>query len=395
MAKAKKIKVKVKRNLPIKKSVVKEKSKSEISANLVIPKIKIIGIGGAGGNALNRLDGAVKNAETIAINTDAQDLKSTKAHKKIQIGKELTLGRGAGMDPQLGENSALLSKDEILKALEGAELIFITCGLGGGTGSGAAPVVAQLARSLNILTIAIVTLPFSFEGEERKNIAQNAWDKLNQSCDSLITISNDRIFNLISRDTSLKKAFWQIDEVLREGVKAIIDLIIKPGLINVDFADLKTIIQNSGPSLIGIGTSAGKERAIKAANLAISSPLLNLTIENARKLLFNISSRGDLTMFEIQQAAKAITSAVSPNAKIIFGTSLDYSLTKNKLKIVVIAGDFEGRNASTENLNAKLEIKFEEQKKEPTLAKDLLEERIKPFEEFEEPTFLRKKKKLA
>jgi len=299
------------------------------------------------------------------------------------------------MDPQLGENSALLSKDEILKALEGAELIFITCGLGGGTGSGAAPVVAQLARSLNILTIAIVTLPFSFEGEERKNIAQNAWDKLNQSCDSLITISNDRIFNLISRDTSLKKAFWQIDEVLREGVKAIIDLIIKPGLINVDFADLKTIIQNSGPSLIGIGTSAGKERAIKAANLAISSPLLNLTIENARKLLFNISSRGDLTMFEIQQAAKAITSAVSPNAKIIFGTSLDYSLTKNKLKIVVIAGDFEGRNASTENLNAKLEIKFEEQKKEPTLAKDLLEERIKPFEEFEEPTFLRKKKKLA
>ena len=275
MTKAKKIKVKVKRNLTVKKPMVKEKSKTEVSTQLVIPRIKIIGIGGAGGNALNRLDGEIKNAETIAINTDAQDLKLTKARKKIQIGKELTLGRGAGMNPQLGENAALLSKDEILKTLEGAELIFITCGLGGGTGSGAAPVVAQLARSLNILTIAIVTLPFSFEGEERKNIAQNAWEKLNQSCDSLITISNDRIFNLISRDTSLKKAFWQIDEVLREGVKAIIDLIIKPGLINVDFADLKTIIQNSGPSLIGIGTSSGKERAIKAANLAISSPLLN------------------------------------------------------------------------------------------------------------------------
>lgn len=363
-------------------------------SNLSLPKIKLVGIGGAGGNALTRINGLIRGLETIALNTDLQDLQLTKATKKIQIGKQTTLGRGSGMDPEIGRRSAEESKEEIAKALEGAELVFLTCGLGGGTGSGGAPVVAEIARSLGILTVAIVTWPFSFEGKERAEVARLSHSLLKERVDALVTVSNDRIFNLIDANTSLKKAFWEIDGILREGIQAIHDLIMKPGLINVDFADLKTIVKNSGDALLGIGMAAGKDRAEKAALQAIQSPLLDLTIENAKGVLFNISSRGDLNMVEVQQVAKTITNSIAEDARVIFGANTDHLLAKDKLKVVVIATGFNRSQAASPLPFNRLTPTEEKQEELSLISRDVLKEKIEPFESLEEePAFLRRLKK--
>ncbi len=361
-----------------------------------LPKIKLVGIGGAGGNALTRMQGLLRGVETIALNTDVQDFKMCEASRKIQIGKAAASGRGAGMNPEIGRQSAEESSEEIEKVLEGAELVFVTCGLGGGTGSGAAPVVARIARSKGILCVAIVTMPFSFEGSERHHIATQAWSQLHESVDALITVSNDRVFNVIAADTSLKKAFWHIDEILREGVRAIYDVIMKPGLINVDFADVKSILQNSGSALLGMGMARGKDRAQDAAKRAIASPLLDMTIENAHRVLFHIASREDLTMFEVQQAAQTVTSSISQDARVIFGATFDHSLEKGDLKITVIASGFDEPQKSFTGralpLYERKETNQFKQEEEPIAQKDILGEKIKQFENLDEPAFLRRKK---
>jgi cell division protein FtsZ len=371
-----------------------------------LPKMKIIGIGGAGGNALNRIYGNIKGIDTIALNTDVQDLRFTRADYKIQIGKNITFGRGAGMNPEMGRKSAEESKDEIAAALQGAELAFITCGLGGGTGSGAAPVVAELCRSLNMVTIAVVTMPFTFEGKERSQIAQSAWNALVANVDALITVHNDRIFSIIDANTSLKKAFWHVDEILREGIRAVSDLIIKPGLINVDFSDLKAVVQHAGPALLGIAVASGKDRAESGAERAIANPLVDGSVDNARRVLLNITACGDLSMIEVQRVAQVITERVNPSAKIIFGASFDSSLGKGNMKVTVVACDFDSgsqpslieeppqspllRRVNTDLLHSEDAAAA----KNSPLLKDMLGEKIKPFENFEDqPAFLRKKKR--
>ncbi len=361
-----------------------------------LPKMKVIGIGGAGGNALTRMQGLLRGVETIALNTDAQDFKTCEASRKIQIGRTAAAGRGAGMNPDIGRQSAEESKDEIEQALAGAELVFLTCGLGGGTGSGAAPVVARIARSRGILCVAVVTMPFSFEGSERHHIATQAWSQLHEAVDALITVSNDRVFNVIAPDTSLKKAFWHIDEILREGVRAAFDVIMKPGLINVDFADVKSILQNSGSALLGIGTARGKDRATNAAQRAIASPLLDMTIENAHRVLFHIASREDLTMFEVQQAAQAITASIAQDARVIFGATFDHSLEKGDMKITVIASGFDEPQKSFTGRSLPLYDHKENavfgQDERTSAQKDALGEKMKQFENLEEPAFLRRKR---
>lgn len=406
---------KEKRQKPPKKTIKPEKSIKSVSNNgrgqgakseFLAPKIKILGVGGAGGNALSRINTVLSGLETIAFNTDIQDLKNCKASKRIQIGKETARGRGSGMDPEIGRRSAEEDREEISKSLEGAEMIFLTCGLGGGTGSGAAPVVAEIARSLGIIVVAVITLPFSFEGKERDAVARAARQKLLEKVDALVTVPNDRVFNIIDANTSLKKAFWQIDEILREGIQAIYDLVVRPGLINVDFADLKTIVKNSGEALLGMGLAEGKDRAVKAAQKAIQSPLLDTTIDHAKGVLFNISAHEDLTMIEVQQAAKTITGLISPDAKVIFGTSFDHRLPKNKIKVTVVATGFEANHNSHSPLpfdyaqgkpfNYSQEKRFGGDDKdidEVSRARDILKEKIRPFESLEDqPAFFRKNK---
>jgi cell division protein FtsZ len=376
--------------------------------HLSFPKMKIVGIGGAGGNALTRISAVVHGIETVALNTDAQDLRYTHAARRVQMGRKLTNGRGAGMNPEVGRQAAEESRDVITQALQGAELVFLTCGLGGGTGSGAAPAVAEMCRSLGMVTIAVVTLPFSFEGRERMRIAQAAWNGLLPNVDALITVNNDRVFTIIDANTSLKKAFWHLDEILREGIQAIADLVLKPGLINVDFADLKTTVQRSGPALLGIGVAEGDDRAVKAAERAITNPLVDATIDDAHRVLFNISAASDLTMVEVQQTAKAITERVSADAKIIFGANFDTTLGKGKVKVTVIASGFEkGKMAGGDTAyplpfssgadaapGARPESRTEEQRDASASSmRDALKEKMKPFESLEDqPAFLRKRR---
>jgi len=313
-------------------------------------KIKVVGVGGAGGNALTRMhDFFPRGVELIAINTDIQDLQENVARKKIYIGKQITKGLGAGMNPELGKQAAEENRDEIAKALEGADMIFITAGFGGGTGSGAAPVVAEIAQEMGILTAAIVTKPFSFEGLQRAQIAQDALVKLKDRVDTFITISNDKIFSVIDKDTSLRKAFEAIDEILKNAVLGITELIMSPGIINVDFADVKAIVQNSGPSIIGVGIGSGKDRAVGAARGALSSPLLETVIDGAKGVLFSISGHRDIKMSEVNEIAKTISENVDPNARIIFGTYHDRRLSKGNIKVTLIATGFGtsfGKNVS-------------------------------------------------
>jgi cell division protein FtsZ len=303
--------------------------------------IKVVGVGGAGGAGINRMiDAGVTGVEFIAVNTDAQALHNSKAQHKIHIGRETTRGLGAGADPSVGQKAAEESKDDIKKALQGADLVFITLGAGGGTGSGAAHIVAETAREMGILVVGVATKPFSFEGEKRRQNADWAITKLGQQVDTLITIPNDRLLQTIDRRTPLLETFKIADDVLRQGVQGISELITEHGLINLDFADVKTIMQNAGSALMGIGRASGENRAVQAAQQAIESPLLEVSIDGARGVLFNIAGGYDMSMHEINEAAEVITNAVAPDANIIFGATLKPEL-EDELIITVIATGFD------------------------------------------------------
>ena len=301
-------------------------------------KIKVIGVGGAGGTAVNRMiDGGVKGVEFLAVNTDVQALHYNKATTKIHIGKSITRGLGAGMNPELGRQAAEESQNEIRDILKDADMVFVTCGMGGGTGTGASPMVAEIARDLGALTVAVVTKPFSFEGAQRKNIADRGLTELSDKVDTIITIPNDKLLQSIDKNTSLLDAFTVDHEVLRQGVQGIAELITVPGLINVDFADVKAVMANAGSALMGIGQASGENKAIEAAKAAISSPLLEMSIEGARGVLFTVTGGPNLGMNEVNEAAK-----------IIFGTVIDEKL-KDEIKITVVATGFDGRiNSSSD-----------------------------------------------
>jgi len=304
-------------------------------------RIKVIGVGGAGGAAINRMvDAGVDGVEFIAINTDAQALHHSRAKVKIHIGKDATRGLGAGADPSVGERAAQESIDEIKKALEGADMVFVTIGAGGGTGSGAGHVVAQAAKELGILVVGFATKPFAFEGEKRRRNADQAIGNLRRAVDTLIIIPNDRLLQTIDRSTPLVEAFKVADDVLRQGVQGISDLITVHGLINLDFADVKAVMQSAGSALMGIGRASGEDRAVKAAQQAIESPLLEVSIDGARGILFNVIGGEDLSMHEINTAAETITNAADPDANIIFGATINPELN-GELIITVVATGFD------------------------------------------------------
>lgn len=302
-------------------------------------RIKVIGVGGAGSAAINRMiEAGVDGVEFVAVNTDAQALHNSKAQVKIHIGKDTTRGLGAGADPSVGENAAQESSEEIRKAVEGADMVFVTIGAGGGTGSGAGHIVAKIAKDLNILVVGFATKPFAFEGEKRRRNADLAIEKLRESVDTLIIIPNDRLLQTIDRATPLLEAFKVADDVLRQGVQGISDLITVHGLINLDFADVKTVMNNAGSALMGIGRASGENRAVQAAQQAIDSPLLEVSIDGARGILFNVIGGQDLSMHEINAAAEAITSAADPDANIIFGATINPDLDGEVIITVVATG---------------------------------------------------------
>ncbi len=368
-------------------------------------KIKVVGVGGGGGNAINRMiDSDLTNVDFIAINTDAQALYYNAAPHKINIGKAVTKGLGAGSNPETGKKAAEESSEEIRAALEGADMVFITAGMGGGTGSGAAPIIAETAKELGALTVAIVTKPFSFEGATRCKHAEQALEVLKERVDTLIVIPNDKILNIIDKKTPLTDAFTIVDDVLRQGIQGISDLITVGGLINVDFADVKTIMQNAGSALMGIGFGAGENRAVEAARAAIDSPLLELNIEGAHGIILNITGGNDLSMFEIDEAARIVTEYCSDDAHIIFGACINDAYT-GEVKVTVVATGFDEET--------QLQKMEEEQKKSirsgigmghgqrprPLGIKDALgQNKGKPRpmtkeEELEIPAFIRKKVK--
>lgn len=304
-------------------------------------KIKVVGVGGSGGSAVARMvESNIRGVEFLAFNTDVQALHHNPAAKKIHIGRTITRGLGAGMNPELGKRSAEESQNEIREALKDTDMIFITCGLGGGTGSGAAPIVASIAQDMGILTVAVVTKPFSFEGPQRKTIAEQAHAQLSKYVDTIITIPNDRILQIIDKKTSLLDAFKIVDDVLRQGVQGISELITVPGLINVDFADVKTIMSNTGSALMGIGIGTGENRAVEAAKSAISSPLLEISIDGARGILFTITGGAGLGMQEVADAAKVITSSADENVKVIFGAVVDERMGED-VRVTVVATGFD------------------------------------------------------
>ena len=303
-------------------------------------KIKVVGVGGSGGNAISRMKKAkIEGVELIAINTDLQDLKKTKTDLRLQIGQKITQGLGAGMNPEIGRKAALENKNEIKEILQETDLVFIAYGAGGGTGTGAGPVVAEIAKELGILTVAIVTRPFSFEGQARKKIAESGIKKLKEKVDSLIIISNDKLLSILPPSTPLWKALWVCDDTLRQAVQGISDLIILPGIINVNFADIKGVIENSGTALFGQGLAEGERRAETAARLAINSPFLDTSCKGAKGILFNISGEG-VGLSEIDEAARVITKEINPEAKVIFGAIQDEKLKKDQIKVTVIATGF-------------------------------------------------------
>jgi len=307
-------------------------------------KIKVVGVGGGGGNAVSRMSDAfnLKNVDFIAINTDSQDLDECRIKQKIYVGKNLTRGLGTGMNPELGRQAVEESRSEITEALKGADLVFITAGLGGGSGSGGSPGVAEVAREVGALTVGVVTKPFAFEGSQRARIANEALAKLKEKVDALIVIPNDRIFSVIQKDTPIIKAFEYIDDILKNAVQGVAEMIAEPGIINVDFADVKAIMQNAGSALVGIGVATGQDRAMTAVAQAINSPLLEASIEGAKGVLFAVTGTKNLKMSEINDVAKIITESVDPAAKIIFGAYYDRNLTKEQIKVTLVATGFNG-----------------------------------------------------
>lgn len=311
-------------------------------------KIKVVGVGGGGGSAINRMIASgIKGVGFVAINTDVQALHYNKATEKIHIGKTVTRGLGAGMNPDLGKNAAEETQNEIREVLKDCDMVFVTCGLGGGTGSGASPIVAQIAKDLGALTVAVVTKPFMFEGGQRKNIADRAYSELADKVDTIITISNDKLLQVIDKRTSLLDAFKIADDVLRQGVQGIAEIITVPGIINADFADVKAVMSNAGSALMGIGQASGENKAVEAAKDAINSNLLDMSIDGARGIVFTITGGPDLSMTEVSEAAKVITSAADEDAKIIFGAVVDEKM-KDQIKITVVATGFDGQASGRE-----------------------------------------------
>jgi cell division protein FtsZ len=305
--------------------------------------IKVVGVGGGGTNAVNRMvDAGLAGVEFIAVNTDAQALMMTDADVKIQVGAQVTRGLGAGADPEIGFAAAQESRDELKEALKGADMVFVTAGEGGGTGTGGAPVVAELGQELGALTVGVVTRPFAFEGRKRADQAERGIDQLRDRVDTLITIENDRLLQVVERQTSVVEAFGMADDILRQGVQGITDLITEPGLVNLDFADVRTIMRDAGSALMGIGRASGENRAAEAARTAVSSPLLEASIEGATGILLNITGGPDIGLFEVNEAAEVVTGAADQNANVIFGAVIDDSLG-GEVQVTVIATGFGGQ----------------------------------------------------
>jgi len=304
-------------------------------------RIRVVGVGGSGGNTINHMVSThVIGVDFLAVNTDAQDLHKSKAKKKIHIGRNLTRGLGTGMNPELGKQAAEETREEIQEALKGSDMVFVTCGMGGGTGTGAAPAVAKMARELGALTVGVITRPFAFEGAQRLRLAEQGIAELRKAVDAIIIIPNDKLLQIVSKETGIKNAFAMCDDILKQAVEGISDLITTTGIINVDFADVRTVMQNAGSALMGIGYAIGEKRAETAARLAINSPLLEVSINGAKGVLFSIAGGDDLGMLEVQEAANIITEAIDPEAKVIFGAVTDDSLKKGQVKVTVIATGF-------------------------------------------------------
>jgi cell division protein FtsZ len=322
-------------------------SKSKDRFRPLSANVKVIGVGGGGGNAVARMArNFLKGVDFIAINTDHQDLDHCAVRHKIYIGKGLTKGLGTGMNPDLGRQAAEENRSEISEVVKGADLVFIAAGLGGGTGSGGGPVIAEAAKQAGALTIAVVTKPFSFEGSQRERIAAEALMKLRDKVDALIVVPNDRIFTVISKDTPVIKAFEAIDDILRKALKSIVEIIAMPGIINVDFADVKNIMQDAGITIIGVGVASGADRAVQAVNQALHSPLLETSPEGAKAVLLGISGGRDLKMNEVNEAAKIVAQTADPGARIIFGAYHDKNLKAGQLKVTIVAAGFNGNQAT-------------------------------------------------
>jgi cell division protein FtsZ len=373
----------------------------EFDTNLdSLATIKVIGVGGGGNNAVNRMiEHGVQGVEFIAVNTDAQALNLSKAEVKMQIGAKLTRGLGAGANPEVGKKAAEESKEQIEEALSGADMVFVTAGMGGGTGTGAAPVIAQIARDLGALTVGVVTRPFTFEGRKRANQASGGIGAMKEAVDTLIVIPNDRLLEIVDKSTPMLEAFREADNVLRQGVQGISDLIATPGLINLDFADVKTIMSNKGSALMGIGVAAGDNRAAEAAKKAINSPLLETSIDGAQGVLMNITGGTNLSLYEVQEAADIVATATDQEVNMIFGSVINENL-KDEIIVTVIATGFNeevvqpkaarpqiGQAKPTIN-NIKREPKREELHQEPTRSSNVNQE-----EALDIPTFLRNRKK--
>ncbi len=304
-------------------------------------RIRVVGVGGSGGNAVNHMvNSKIRGVEFVAVNADAQDLHRSLAKKRIHIGKNLTRGLGTGMNPELGKRAAEETRQHIQEALQGSDLVFITCGMGGGTGTGAAPIVAKVAKELGALTIAVVTKPFAFEGAQRKDIAERGLAELKKEVDAYIVIQNDKLLAIAEPHTSAKQAFALCDEILRQAVEGVSDIIRTPGDVNTDFNDIKAIMEGAGPALMGIGIAEGDERAKEAAKRAVNSPLLDISITGAKGILFVVAGSDDMGIMEVQEAAKVINESVDKNAKVIFGMMKDNKLKKGQIRIIVIATGF-------------------------------------------------------
>lgn len=357
-------------------------------------RIKVVGIGGSGKNVVNHMiNSKVKGVDFIVINTDAQDLHNSLAKKRIHIGKNLTKGLGAGMNPEVGKRAAEETREEIQEALKNADMVFVAGGEGGGTGTGAAPIVAKIAKEMGALTVGVVTKPFSFEGQQRMKLAEQGLEQLRDCVDSLIVIPNDRLLSTVSKDTTARQAFAMCDEILKQAVEGISDLITTPGTIgNIDFADIRAVMENSGSALMGVGTANGDKRAEDAAKAAINSPLLDLSIHGAKGVLFSIAGSEDLTMFEIQDAAKMITESIDPGAKVIFGTVMDPRIKKGDVRVTVVAAGFPENSAKKTLFQALPPIEAPEEKRSifnnisPIIKKEPRNEDIKPIIQTPPPT---------
>lgn len=304
-------------------------------------RIKVLGVGGGGGNAVNRMiQLGIRGVEFVSINTDAQALHNNAADKKVHIGKSVTKGLGSGMNPEVGRQAAEESQEEIEEVISNADMVFITCGLGGGTGTGAAPIVAEIAKNRGILTVAVVTKPFTFEGLKRKEVAEIGYANLKDKVDAIISVHNDRILQIVDKKTSLIDSFRTVDDILRQGIAGISDLITSHGVVNADFADVRSIMQDAGTALMGIGRASGENRAQDAARMAVNSPLLELSIDGATGVLFNVTGGSSLGMYEIDEAAKAITKSIDPEARVKFGAVIDEEMG-DEIRITVIATGFD------------------------------------------------------